>query len=79
MMWAIIVVVMGLPTIALIAWTIWLVFAVLIAKWHGIDGLKAVPKVSAGFRPVEWASLGRNSRFASGEPKRDGHDHGIAC
>jgi hypothetical protein len=66
MMWAISVVVMGLPTIVLIAWTMWLGFAALMAKWHGIDGLKAAPEISAGFRPVEWAALGHKSRLASG-------------
>ncbi len=79
MMWATIVVVMGLPTIVLIAWAIWLGFAALMAKWHGIEGLKAAPEIGAGVRPVEWAALGRKSRLASGESKSDGRDRGIAC
>lgn len=62
MIWGIVITVMGLPTIVLIAWAMWLCFAVLMAKWHGVDGLKATSQVGRGFRPLEWASLGRASR-----------------
>jgi hypothetical protein len=74
MMWLAIIAVIGLPTIVLIAWVTWLTFAMLMAKWHGIDGLKAVPNVGAGFRPAEWASLGSKPRLASGELKNGADD-----
>ena len=56
---AIVITVVGLPVIVLIAWAMWLTFATLMARWYGIEGLKNVHKVAAGFRPLEWASLGR--------------------
>jgi hypothetical protein len=59
MIWAIVITVMGLPTIVLVAWAMWLCFAALMAKWHGVEGLKAMSGVGRGFRPLEWASLGR--------------------
>jgi len=59
MIWAIVITVVGLPVIVLIAWAMWLTFATLMARWYGIEGLKNVHKVAAGFRPLEWASLGR--------------------
>jgi hypothetical protein len=76
MMWAIVVTVMGLPTIVLIAWMTWLAFAALMAKWHGIDGLKATPKISKAFRPVEWASLGHKSHSGSADQEHDGNAGG---
>jgi len=70
MIWAIVITVMGLPTIVLVAWAMWLCFATLIAKWHGVEGLKATSGVGRGFRPLEWASLGRaTSRQARRLPK----------
>jgi hypothetical protein len=65
---AFIMVAIGLPTIVLTAWAMWLAFAALMAKWYGLDGLKAVPKVGTGFRPAEWASLNRKSRSSSAGP-----------
>jgi hypothetical protein len=59
MIWAIVITVTGLPTIVLMAWAMWLCFATLMAKWHGVEGLKATSGVGRGFRPLEWASLGR--------------------
>jgi hypothetical protein len=62
MIWAIVITFMGFPTIVLVAWAMWLCFAALMAKWHGIEGLKAAAAVGRGFRPLEWASLGRATR-----------------
>ena len=61
MIWAIVITVIGFPTIVLVAWAMWLCFAVLMAKWHGVEGLKAAAGVGRGFRPLEWASLARST------------------
>lgn len=55
--WITLVLVLALPTTVLVAWAMWLGFALLIAKWHGPDGLKAVRYVANGFRPQDWALL----------------------
>jgi hypothetical protein len=39
MSWMIVVLVVALPVVVLIAWSVWLGFAALIAKWHGPQGL----------------------------------------
>ena len=70
----IIAVVMGLPTLVVIAWIMWLVFAALMAKWYGLEGLKAVPKIGAGFRPSEWATLGRRPQLDA--RRSEGNDLG---
>lgn len=71
MMWTIVVTVMGLPVIVLIAWIMWLAFAALMAKWHGIDGLKAAPKIGRAFRPVEWASLAHKPQSSSDDQEHE--------
>lgn len=52
-----VVLVVALPVVVLIAWGMWLIFAALIAKWHGPAGLAAVRHVADSFRPREWALL----------------------
>jgi hypothetical protein len=37
-----------------VAWAMWLAFNALIAKWHGLDGLKATPLIAIAFRPQDW-------------------------
>ncbi len=44
--------------VVLIAWTMWLIFAAFVVKWHGPEGLKAIKPVVAEFRPREWATRG---------------------
>lgn len=42
------------PLTVLIAWIAWLLFNLLIVKWHGLDGLKSTPAIARAFRPREW-------------------------
>lgn len=42
------------PLTVLIAWIAWLLFNLLIAKWHGLDGLKSTPAIARAFSPREW-------------------------
>lgn len=37
------------------AWISWLLFNLIIAKWHGLEGLKATPAVAQAFHPRDWA------------------------
>lgn len=39
---------------ALLAWVCWLGFNLLIARRHGIAGLKATPAIAKAFRPRDW-------------------------
>jgi hypothetical protein len=57
MSWIIVVLVVALPVVVLIAWGMWLGFAALIVKRHGLEGLEAVRHVADGFQPREWALL----------------------
>lgn len=43
--------------LALVAWVSWLLFNLIIAKWHGVEGLKATPAIAQAFRPRDWAVL----------------------
>jgi hypothetical protein len=52
----------ALPGSVLLAWTLWLLFNCLIARWFGLAGLRATPPVAAAFRPREWAWLVRRPR-----------------
>jgi hypothetical protein len=65
MNWTVVALVAVLPTIVLLAWGMWLGFGILVAKWHGPDGLKAVRHVADGFRPREWALLGPRQVLSS--------------
>ncbi len=38
----------------LAAWVLWLLFNCVIAKWLGLEGLKATPPVAEAFRPRDW-------------------------
>lgn len=50
--------VLAVPVLlVLMAWAFWLLFNLIIAKWHGIEGLKATPCVARAFSPREWAVL----------------------
>lgn len=62
---ATVVAVIALPAVVLVAWGMWLAFAALIAKWHGVDGLKAIRHVSDGFHPRDWALLIPRQSLAS--------------
>jgi hypothetical protein len=42
------------PLTVLIAWIAWLLFNLLIAKRHGLDGLKSTPAIARAFSPREW-------------------------
>jgi hypothetical protein len=42
------------PTIALLAWALWLLFNTIIARWYGPDGLKSTPQIARAFRPRQW-------------------------
>lgn len=42
------------PTIALLAWALWLLFNAIIARWYGLDGLKSTPQIARVFRPRQW-------------------------
>src|SRR5215216_2071487 len=66
MSWPIVVLLIALPTVVLIAWALWLIFAALIAKWHGPSGLAAVRHVAEGFKPREWALLIPRGALMSG-------------
>jgi len=55
--WTVIILMAVLPAVVLIAWSMWLLFAALVVKWHGPEGLKAIKPVAAGFQPREWALL----------------------
>ena len=57
----VVVAVAALPTIALVAWALWLLFNVVIARRHGPDSLKITPQIARAFRPQQWARpLGRD-------------------
>ncbi|WP_157597339.1 hypothetical protein [Streptacidiphilus rugosus] len=43
--------------LALVAWIAWLLFNLIIARWHGLEGLKATPTVAQAFRPRDWVVL----------------------
>jgi hypothetical protein len=43
--------------LALLAWFSWLLFNLIIAKWFGVEGLKATPAVARAFTPSDWAVL----------------------
>lgn len=43
--------------LVLIAWITWLLFNLIIVKWHGLEGLKSTPGVAQAFRPRDWAVL----------------------
>jgi hypothetical protein len=45
------------PTIALLAWALWLLFNAIIARWYGPDGLKSTPQIARVFRPRQWLSV----------------------
>lgn len=48
-MW--VLVILAMPMTALVSWALWLGFNLLIAKWHGVDGLKATPAIAQAFPP----------------------------
>jgi len=61
--------VMAGPLTMLIAWIAWLLFNLLIAKWHGLDGLKSTPAIAKAFRPREWLLQAQASDIPSlGQP-----------
>jgi hypothetical protein len=63
----VVVTIAALPTIALLAWALWLLFNVVIARRHGPDSLKITPQIARAFRPQQWARpLGRDS-----EPRQE--------
>lgn len=39
------------------AWGLWLRFNRVIAKWYGLEGLKATPPIAAAFRLRDWVFL----------------------
>ncbi|MFJ4851455.1 hypothetical protein [Streptomyces sp. NPDC088733] len=43
--------------LVLTAWITWLLFNLVIAKWYGVEGLKATPAIARAFSPREWAVL----------------------
>jgi hypothetical protein len=43
------------PTVALLAWALWLLFNAIIVRWYGPDGLKSTPQIARVFRPQQWA------------------------
>lgn len=50
--------VLAVPVLlVLMAWASWLLFNLIIAKWYGVEGLKATPSVARAFSPREWAVL----------------------
>jgi len=55
--WITVAAAVALPAVVLIAWTLWLLFNYMIAKRHGLDGLKATPPIARAFRPRDWALL----------------------
>jgi hypothetical protein len=55
--WTAVILVATVPLVVLMAWTAWLIFAALVVKWHGPEGLRAIKPVATGFRPREWALL----------------------
>ena len=71
MNFTIVVAIAALPTIALLAWAMWLLFNVVIARRHGPDSLKITPQIARAFRPQQWARpLGRDPELTgrSGAP-----------
>jgi hypothetical protein len=85
-MWLIAVLAPG--AFILVAWMLWLLFNCLIAKWYGLEGLKATPPLAAAFNPRDWAltiiRYARGRQLSQGEepcPGSDapagkpGHDH----
>lgn len=59
---------------ALLAWVCWLRFNLLIARLHGVPGLKATPAIAKAFRSRDWL---RSLRARPPQdPSEDGGDVG---
>lgn len=69
------ILVLALPAAtALLAWVCWLRFNLLIARLHGVSGLKATPAIAKAFRPRDWLRLPRARPHL--DPPEDGGDVG---
>jgi hypothetical protein len=74
-------VVMGPP---LLAFGMWLTFNAILAKWYGLDALKATPPIYKVFMRREWFGLPPRSdptaslRSAPSAPQRVGEDAGAS-
>jgi hypothetical protein len=74
MTWTLAVLAVALPVVVLAAWALWLLFNYLIAKHHGIEGLKATPPIATAFRPGDWADLIRGKAAPSTNQATDQQD-----
>jgi hypothetical protein len=63
----VVVAIAALPTTALLAWALWLLFNVVIARRHGPDSLRITPQIARAFRPQQWARpLGPDPELPAG-------------
>jgi len=73
MVWTVFILVVFGTT--LIAWALWLGFNLLIARWHGVAGLKITPAIARAFRPKDW--IGRSNAEVPVDRSIAGGDAGV--